>query len=325
MNIFVASIAFATTFLIYNIHFPNLYAFAQEITHKDNYQRILSYLEIQHQLTASIAGVIAALLLNGLDINQFPLFGEMIPWQISIQPWSLHQIFLVDGITYVLALMLVSFIRYQSVAEKSIDRQSIWIRLRQGLDYLREHRTMLLFGTLSYAVFVSVLVNLYFLLPRYTEIVLGADVGAFAMFRGIFSIGAVLSGVFVSRLFRGASPALAVIVLGAMGALFYGVSLFNTSLLVFYLTGLVLGLSNAGTRIMRSVYVFDRVPNGVMGRVTSIFNLYHLVFRTLFSLLFALPFFSEGNHVLWAMAGLGLFVAVSMVALLFYLPAINKS
>ncbi len=325
MNIFVASIAFATTFLIYNIHFPNLYAFAQEITHKDNYHRILSYLEIQHQLTASIAGGLAAVLLSGLEVSQPTLLGYTLPFHLHISPWPLHYIFLVDGSTYVLALLLVSLIRYKSVAEKVVDKQHIWARLRQGVDYLREHRTMLLFGTLSYAVFVSVLVNLYFLLPRYTDAVLGADVGAFALFRGIFSLGAVLSGVFVSRVFRYTKPSVAVIVLGAMGALFYWVSLVNSSLFVFYLMGLLLGLSNAGTRIMRTVYVFDRVPNGVMGRVTSIFNLYHLVFRTLFSLLFALPFFSEGRQILWAMGVLGLFVTGSMLVLLYYLPAIRKS
>lgn len=59
----IASV-FLVTFSIYNIHFPNLYAFMQEITERKYYGKISSYLEVFNQLAAALAGAFAALLLS---------------------------------------------------------------------------------------------------------------------------------------------------------------------------------------------------------------------------------------------------------------------
>lgn len=59
------AMVFGTTVFIYNIHFPNLYAFAQEITPRADYGRVTSLLEIQGQLTFATAGAFAAILLKG--------------------------------------------------------------------------------------------------------------------------------------------------------------------------------------------------------------------------------------------------------------------
>lgn len=325
MSIFVASIAFATTFFIYNIHFPNLYAFAQEITDRKDYKRILSYLEIQHQLTASISGAIGAILLAGLDVETLTLAGYTWQVHIHIAAWELHEIFLLDGCTYILAFVLIAMIRYKSVAEKHIDRGSIGARLQQGVAYLKDHPMLALFGSVSYAVFISVLVAVYFLVPKYTEVFLGSGVGSFSLFRGIYSLGAVMAGVFVARVFQHTKPAVAVIILGLVAASFYYISLFNTNVFVFFGLGLLMGICNAGIRIMRAAYVFNHVPNRVIGRVTSIFNLYHMFFRTAFTLLFALPFFSVGQQVVWAFLILGIFVTASMLLLLFNLRRIERA
>jgi len=55
---------FMLTFLNYAVHYPNLYAFVQEIIEPKYYGRITSYLEIQGQLTSILAGAGAALLLE---------------------------------------------------------------------------------------------------------------------------------------------------------------------------------------------------------------------------------------------------------------------
>lgn len=325
MNIFLASTAFATTFFIYNIHFPNLYAFAQEITDRKDYKRILSYLEVQHQLTAAIAGIVGAALLAGVSIDTLELGGYEWTVGLHINRWELHEIFLLDGCTYVLAFILIGMIRYESVAAKQIDKGSIRQRLHQGIAYLREHPMLALFGSVSYAVFITVLVAIYFLVPKYTEVFLTTGVGSFSVFRGIYSLGAVLAGVFVVRMFRGVSPVVSVIVLGLLGSGFYYLSLVNTNVYIFFALGLLIGVCNAGTRIMRAAYVFNHVPNHVIGRVTSIFNLYHMLFRTLFTLLFALPFFAVGQQVIWAFLILGVFISASMLLLLFNLKRIERA
>lgn len=311
----LAIVAFATTFFIYNIHFPNLYAFAQEITQPKHYGRIVSWLEIQHQLTSAIAGAIGALLLAGVDVTSVEIGGTTLNLNLHIAPWPLERIFLLDGCTYILAFILIGLIRYASIAKKSIDRGSIRERLQIGVDYLKSHPNLFLFGTVSYAVFISVLVAIYFLVPGYVETQLGQSIESFSLLKFFYSGGCVIAGIFVTRLFQNVPRVLTVIILGFLAMGFYWIGLFNTSLSVFFGLGLVLGIANAGTRIMRASYIFSHVPNSVIGRVTSIFNIYHIVFRLTFILLFSLPFFS-GASVINAFIVLGSFILLSMIILI---------
>ena len=55
---------FAITIFNYNIHYPNLYAFGQEITESKYYGKLNSYIEIQGQSTSVLAGAFAAILLT---------------------------------------------------------------------------------------------------------------------------------------------------------------------------------------------------------------------------------------------------------------------
>ena len=43
-------LVFGLTMFNYNIHYPNLYAFVQEITDKKHYGKINSYIEVQEKL-----------------------------------------------------------------------------------------------------------------------------------------------------------------------------------------------------------------------------------------------------------------------------------
>lgn len=312
----IAVMAFATTFFIFNIHFPNLYAFAQEITERRHYSRIVSWLEIQHQLTSAIAGAIGALLLVGFKINQITIGGWEWTLNWYVAPWPLARIFLLDGSTYVLAFVLIGAIRYHSVAEKVIQRGPIRKRLKTGIDYLLQHPMLFLFGTVSYAVFISVLVSIYFLVPGYVQTHLGAEIDAFALMRFFYSGGCVLGGIFIANVFKRVSKVFAVILLGWLGTLFFFVSAFNTDLFVFFGLGLLLGLSNSGIRIMRASYIFDHIPNSIIGRVSSIFNIYHTVFRLAFILIFSLPFFELGDHEVYGLLVLGGFITVSLILLM---------
>ena len=51
-NDLLVILVFATTIFNYNVHYPNLYAFGQEITEKRNYGKLNSYIEIQGQSTS---------------------------------------------------------------------------------------------------------------------------------------------------------------------------------------------------------------------------------------------------------------------------------
>ena len=60
---FLVFFVFAVTIFNYNIHYPTLYAFGQEITEKEKYGKLNSYIEVQGQATSVLAGAFAALLL----------------------------------------------------------------------------------------------------------------------------------------------------------------------------------------------------------------------------------------------------------------------
>jgi hypothetical protein len=67
---FLIAIVFCFTIFNYNIHYPTLYAFGQEISEKHNYGKTNSLIEIIGQSTSIISGVFAAILLTGVN-NDF--------------------------------------------------------------------------------------------------------------------------------------------------------------------------------------------------------------------------------------------------------------
>jgi hypothetical protein len=72
-----------------------------------------------------------------------------------------------------------------------------------------------------------------------------------------------------------------------------------------------MGISNAGTRILRLTYLFNHVPNELMGRVNSIFNMANVFMRSLFIFCFSIPFFTFGQNIIYAFFVLAIFLFVS--------------
>jgi MFS family permease len=78
----------------------------------------------------------------------------------------------------------------------------------------------------------------------------------------------------------------------------------------------LLGLTNAGARVLRTTWIFQHVPNQNIGRVSSVFQTINILFRAALSGLFALPFFNRDGNVAWAYAICAAVVAVFMIPLL---------
>ena len=77
-------LVFGVTIFNYNVHYPNLYAFGQEITEKKNYGKLNSYIEVQGQVTSVLAGAFAAILLTGTVGNSLEIggFSFSLPFNI---------------------------------------------------------------------------------------------------------------------------------------------------------------------------------------------------------------------------------------------------
>lgn len=309
------------TLLNFNLHYPTLYAFAQEMTYKANYARIISYLEIQGQTTNVLSGALAALLLVGVKANEpLHLMGFKVSLPFNIPAWELHEVFLMDGITYAVAFVLILAIRYKRQTTFNPEEGGAWQRIRTGFDYLRARPKLLLFGVMSYGVFVTVLVQDRILLPEYVRVQLNAAADVFASSDMLFAAGALFSGVITRRLFGKRSPVAVVSMLMLLLSVGYLFVAFNTSIWYLFLFSFFYGYVNTGVRIMRVTYLFNTVSNDKIGRILSFFKVADTTMRGLFIALFTLSFFHEENNIRFGYLVFGIFI---LLCGLFIIPTIK--
>ncbi len=312
---------YLTTFMNYNLHYPNLYAFAQEITEKQYYGKITSYLEIQGQVASVMAGAGAALLLEGTKDGAFSILGFPLNVGMDIAPWGIHRIFLIDGITYLLSFIIIFMIRYQSLIPRQEEVGAVWERLKVGFNFLMENKSVLIFGVASYSIFVTVLVAAFYTNALYVEKHLMAGGDVFASSEMYYSLGAIFAGIAIRYIFyeKYISITMSIIIMTFLTAGLFFVLNFTQNIFLFYGMMLLLGLTNAGTRIQRVTYLFRTVPNQFYGRAGSIFFVANILFRVFFVTLFALPFFQDNNNIIHSMGILGGFLFISaMVLVVFY-------
>ena len=302
---------FGITMLNYNIHYPTLYAFGQEISSVEDYAKVNSNIEIVGQSTSILSGGIAAVMLQGVIINL-----PIINYAIVISSWNIWEIFLLNAGTYFLAATLILFIKYQP-KQKHAQHLQIFERIKVGFIYLRQHPKLLIFGVFSYSVFAMLLVEIHAVLPAYVDKHLHEMGSVFAIADGIYALGALCAGLFVSKVFTATSTQRAVIILTAITAAIFIWAFAAKSVLVIYLVSLILGFTNAGIRVLRLTYLFKQIPNELMGRVNSIFNMLNILVRSIFIFLFSIPFFNFDNHIIWAFLIMAVFLLFSALVLMF--------
>ncbi|MEM6843274.1 MAG: MFS transporter [Bacteroidota bacterium] len=308
---------FATTIFGFYLHYPNLYAFAHEMSSEDEYSKVTSAIEIVGQSTNVMAGAFAALLLEGLSWHPtISLAGDTYSFSLTIEAWSMHEIFLMDGITYLISIALIGFIRYVPQFEDKIERGSFFKRLRSGFRYLQQHPAIFRFGFFSHSIFVIMLVQLHALMPLYITQHLDAGGHVFGGAEMLYGLGALSAGIGVSRLFRSVHTVYAIVILMTVttGALLLSAT--TQSVGLFLGVGLLIGFTNAGTRVLRLAFLFKYIPNEVIGRVNSIFSILNVLMRVCFIMLFSAHFFGVGSNVVFAYFILSLFTAFSALMLL---------
>ncbi len=310
----VASI-FTMTFLNYNIHYPNLYAFIQEICEKEWYGRIASFIEIQGQVTSVLAGAGAAMLLEGTDNGIINLFGLRINIGIDIPAWQIHEIFALDTLTYILAFVCILFMKFQPLKKRKKELKSVLEQLKIGYQYLKEHATVFIFGVASYSIFVVTLICNFYLAAVYVEQQLNMGGNVYAASEMYYSVGAIFAGVAIQSIFRKIRIPLAIIILTILTVLLLCSLAWFAHEFIFYIMIGILGLTNAGTRVLRVTFLFSHVHNHVYGRANSIFILTNIAFRILFLSIFAMAFFHESNHIIYSFLVLAVFLLLTVFVL----------
>ncbi|MCB0402751.1 MAG: MFS transporter [Flavobacteriales bacterium] len=309
---------FCSTLFTYNIHYPTLYAFGQEITEKKDYGRINSLIEVQGQSISVLSGAFAAILITGVNQQFLDNLGISSWISINIEPWSLHEIFLMDAITYFIAFILVSLIRYTPVKEKSIDTGSVYGRLKQGARFLKDQRLLFYFGVCSYAIFAMLLIHIHQLMPIYVNKHLNASSAVYAGAEMFYAAGALLSGIGIRWVFRNTTTTKAVIILMIVSILMFELTAFSSRSWILAFVCFILGITNAGTRVLRITYLFNHIPNHIIGRSGSVFQTLNVLTRLTFISLFSLTFFSRNDNIIWAYFICGIFIFLALIPLLIH-------
>ena len=322
---YLVLLVFGLTIFNYNIHYPNLYAFGQEITEKRNYGKLNSYIEIQGQVTSMFAGAFAAVLLTGITTSSFTLAGFNITFPFTIEAWSIQKVFMMDAITYFVGITLFLFIKYTPIDKREVHLGSLLSRLKGGFKYLRSNPNIFAFGTLSYILFAFTLVEVHVLLPSYVEKFMNSSADVYASAEVYYSIGAILSGFLVYRIFSKYNEYLSVVLLMfVVSVAFLGMS-FSNNLFLFFAANLILGVTNAGVRILRTTYLFSHVPNNLIGRANSVFGSINVVIRMILISIFSIPFFLEDDNIRWGYFVGSVLVLLTVITLLYYYFKEKKS
>jgi MFS transporter, DHA3 family, macrolide efflux protein len=310
-------VVFCITMFIYNVHYPTLYAFGQEITEPKNYGKINSLIEVQGQATSVLSGAFAAILITGVDQEFLNNIG-LETLNITIKPWGLHKIFLMDACTYFLAFLLILMIKYTAVKKKIIDTGSIFQRLKQGAQFLKKTPLLFHFGVGSYAIFAMLLIHIHQLMPIYVDNHLGANSAVYSGAEMLYAVGALLSGIGIRWVFKNTNTINAIIIMMVISLVVFEITAFTQSSAILIFVCFVLGLTNAGTRVLRITYLFNHIPNHIIGRTGSVFQTLNVMIRFAFITLFSLTFFAEGSNITWAYFISGLFIFISIFPLLIY-------
>jgi len=320
----LVGIVFCTTMFIYNIHYPTLYAFGQEITAKKDYGKINSILEIQGQSTSVMSGAFAAILITGVNQEFLANLGLNSILHFNIQPWKLHEIFLMDACTYVLAFTLILMIKYKPLVENKIDTGPVFKRLQQGISFLKEVPLIFHFGVGSFAIFAMLLIHIHQLMPIYISHHLHGSSVVYAGAEMLYAFGALFAGIGIRWIFKNTNTVKAIIIMMMISVAAFGLIAFTKSALLLIFICFILGLTNAGTRVLRITYLFNHVPNYLIGRAGSVFQTINIMIRFAFISLFSLTFFAKGSNITWAYFICGSFILVSAIPLfLYYKKLIN--
>lgn len=308
-------LTFAITVFIYNVHYPTLYAFAQELVEPKDYKKITSYIEIQGQMASMAAGGLAAILLSGVEGGQSYL-GGLINLDFDIEAWPLHRIFLVDGLSYLTAIFCILMISYQSTKNRQQEVGSAITRLKVGINFLRNNPLVFLFGVAGGILFATVLLLNFYLSPGYINQYLNGDGSTYGIGELGWALGSVLAGVFVRFLFTQKSEVFTLILLTCIAVLGYIALISFHQTYLFYALITLLGFTNAGSRIMRVSYLLKLVPNQLIGRANSVTRFVGTSFRFLLAALLTLPFFVE--RILLSLGIMAACCAVAVAVILVY-------
>ena len=257
--------------------------------------------------------------MTGTENKLLEIAGLSIVLPFDIKSWNIYEIFLMDAITYIFVILFFFFIKYKRITKEKVQAGFLFDRFKGGIKYLNKNKMIFVFGFLSYMLFAFTLVNIHVVLPSYVHNFLEMGGNVYASAEVYYSIGAIFSGVLILRIFKNMNPLKSIMILMLIVAIaFYLMSVYKL-IWIFFLGNLILGITNAGVRILRTTFIFNNIPNNFIGRAGSVFGSLNIIVRMIMIGLFALPFFNLHDNIRYAyLVGMVLMILVVLLLLIWY-------
>ena len=91
---------------------------------------------------------------------------------------------------------------------------------------------------------------------------------------------------------------------------------FYKILWLFFIGSFILGITNAGVRIIRTTFLFNNIPNNIIGRVNSVFNSFNIIMRICLIAIFSISFFNYESNIRFTYLIGGLIILLAIVPLM---------
>ena len=297
LNPFLIFFGFATCSFYYTIFFPNLYALAQELTQKKEYIKINSLIEVFFQTTSIIAAIMCGLLLSGSET----LF-EYFNWTFfEFQKWTINEIFILNSILYFITATLLTWIPYDYQNLKNVSNPTVFSTLKEikkASDFLMKKKAILIYGICSQIIFAFLIVELFALLPLFVKNCLNENIIVFSLADVTYGLGAIIAGIITIKILKHINKVSFTLFLILIAGYAFLIMIKFPNIIIFFLTTLIIGVTNASTRITRMSYFFENIPNYIIGRTTTIFNSINTIIRGVLIFIFSAAWFSEKSNVI---------------------------
>jgi len=312
---FLFVLGFGACSFYYIIFFPNLYAIVQELTNKKDYAFVNSFIEILMQIINIMAAITCGLLLS--ENNIFSNYLNITFFKHM--HWDIGYIFLLNAMLYFSSFLILFNIKYlpkRSITLPFFSNTSK--EVKNAFSFLKNHQSILIYGICSQIIFAFLIVELFTLLPLFVKNCLNKDIMVFSLADVVYGFGAIISSfitVYILKYINKIHYSILLITITG-----YAVLLMITwqNLHVFFLSTLIIGITNSSIRITRMTYFFEKLPSFLMGRINTIFNTINTLIRVILILIFSTNWFAEKENVL-----IGYQISI-YVLILFTIPIIIK-
>ncbi|MCD2338622.1 MFS transporter [Bacillus cereus] len=294
-NLFILSGIYLISTIYFTIHYPLVSALVQETFKSSSYQQINSLLEIEGQVAAMLSGALAALILK---------------------PLGLSGLLVLDALLYAGAVLVMWFYDYKKEVQQqtSDEKLSLISNFKESWGYIKLNFTLIIFLMMTLVPYAVVVLSNY-LTPIYVSQNFNNDPSVFSISELSYALGAIIVGFFSFWLAKR---------LGEINTIFIYMLLFGLVFLTFAMLNnqlvlwggmAIVGLCNAGVRIIRNTLIMKLIPKNLIGRINTILQSFFTLIRVVLLSMFTFIMSSQTLPYIYISLGF-IILAAGMITLL---------